>query len=108
MRFFLTSVLGGRQQNVIIKIIEKVPNIIESKLKVRLAKLIFFQDILKGVRNENSFARPFYEVNYSETETLKINLHLFISKDSPSEIANSILCMVILFKKRSPCLKITI
>ena len=31
-----------------------------------------------------------------------------ISKDSPSEIANSILCIAILFKKRNPCLKIII
>ena len=31
-----------------------------------------------------------------------------ISKDSPSEIANSILCIALLFKKRNPCLKIII
>ena len=31
-----------------------------------------------------------------------------VSKDSPSEIANSILCISLLFKKRNPCLKIII
>ena len=31
-----------------------------------------------------------------------------ISKDSPSGIENSILCISLLFKKRNPCLKITI
>ena len=31
-----------------------------------------------------------------------------ISKDSPSEIANSILCIALLIKKRNPCLKIII
>ena len=31
-----------------------------------------------------------------------------IGKDSPSEIANSILCIALLFKKRNPCLKIII
>ena len=31
-----------------------------------------------------------------------------ISKDSPSEIANSILCIALLFKKRHTCLKIII
>ena len=31
-----------------------------------------------------------------------------ISKDSPSEIANSILCIALLFKKRNPCLRIII
>ena len=31
-----------------------------------------------------------------------------ISKDSPSETVNSILCITILFKKRNPCLKIII
>ena len=31
-----------------------------------------------------------------------------INKDSPSETANSILCIALLFKKRNPCLKIII
>ena len=31
-----------------------------------------------------------------------------ISKDSPSEVANSILCIALLLKKRNPCLKIII
>ena len=31
-----------------------------------------------------------------------------ISKDSPSEIANNILCIFLLFKKRNPCLKIIV